>query len=97
MLGMSNNLAMKVYYRLDSENCQRKYLVFTKFVMYKGDYMKGLINDLFWPIIIILCIAYLLLHEIKNKITIKQLKLKIKYTDIQIVDMQITNKRFCKT
>lgn len=64
--------------------------------MCKGDNMKGLINDLFWPIIIVLCIAYLLLHEIKNRIAIKQLKLKIKYTEIQIVDMQITNKRFSK-
>lgn len=62
--------------------------------IYKGDYMKGSINDLLWPIIVILSIIYLLVIEIKKRIAIRELKSKIKYTESQIVDMQIINKGF---
>lgn len=56
--------------------------------------MKGSINDLLWPIIVIFSITYLLVIEIKKRIAIRGLKSKIKYTETQIVDMQIINKGF---
>ena len=56
--------------------------------------MKQLVENLFWILVIILGTSYLLFIEFKNYKNQRRLKLKIKYTQENIVDMKIINKTF---
>ncbi|WP_343339160.1 hypothetical protein TPELB_15140 [Terrisporobacter petrolearius] len=58
--------------------------------------MKGLIENLFWIIVIILGSLYLLFIEIRSYKYRRSLKLKIKYTEEDTVSMEIMNKIFSK-
>lgn len=58
--------------------------------------MKELIEQLFWPIVIILSSISLLFLEVKNYKDKRSLKLRTKYTEENIVDMKIVNKMFSK-
>lgn len=58
--------------------------------------MKELIENLFWIIVIVFGSMYLLFVEIRNYINRRKLKLRIKYTEEDIVSMEIMNKIFCK-
>ena len=62
-------------------------------------YFRGvacMMEELFWPIIIILIILYLLFTEVKSYKYKRSLKLKIKYIEEDIVEMKIVNKLFFK-
>ncbi|HBI94438.1 MAG TPA: hypothetical protein DDY58_19530 [Terrisporobacter glycolicus] len=58
--------------------------------------MKELIENLFWIIVIVFGSMYLLFVEVKNLINTRKLKMKIKYTEESIVNMEIVNKLFLK-
>ena len=58
--------------------------------------MKLLIENLFWIIIIIFGSIYLIFLEIENYNNKKYLKSKIKFTEVNIVEMKIINKIFSK-
>ncbi|MDU6985677.1 MAG: hypothetical protein E6371_14795 [Terrisporobacter othiniensis] len=58
--------------------------------------MRQLVENLFWILVIILGSSYLLFIEFKNYKNRRRLKLKIKYTEENIVNMKIINKNFSK-
>ncbi len=58
--------------------------------------MRQLVENLFWILVIILGSSYLLFIEFKNYKNRRRLKLKIKYTEENIVNMKIINKTFSK-
>lgn len=58
--------------------------------------MRQLVENLFWILVIILGSSYLLFIEFKNCKNRRRLKLKIKYTEENIVNMKIINKNFSK-
>ena len=58
--------------------------------------IKQLIENLFWILVIILGTSYLLFIEFKNYKNERRLKLKIKYTEENIVNMKIINKTISK-
>ena len=61
--------------------------------------MKELMDSLFctiWIIVIVLVSIYLLFIEIRNYKYKRSLKSKIKYTEEDIVNMEIMNKIFCE-
>ncbi|UPA31798.1 hypothetical protein L0P85_06585 [Terrisporobacter glycolicus] len=58
--------------------------------------MKELMDSLFWIIVIVLVSIYLLFIEIRNYKYERSLKSKIKYTEEDIVSMEIMNKIFCE-
>ncbi len=58
--------------------------------------MRQLVENLFWILVIILGSSYLLFIELKNYKNRRRLKLKIKYTEENIVNMKIINKAFSK-
>ncbi len=58
--------------------------------------MRQLVENLFWILVIILGSSYLLFIEFKNYKNRRRLKLKIKYTEENIVNMKIINKAFSK-
>ena len=58
--------------------------------------MKELIDNLFWILVIVLGSLYLIFIEVKNYINRRKLKLRIKYTEESIVNMEIVNKLFLK-
>ena len=63
-------------------------------IYYRG--VACMMEELFWPIIIILIILYLLFTEVKSYKYKRSLKLKIKYIEEDIVEMKIVNKLFFK-
>ena len=58
--------------------------------------MKELIENLFWIIVIVLGSLYLIFIEVENYRNRIKLKLRIKYTEDDIVNMKIINKVFSK-
>ncbi|MBN9647623.1 hypothetical protein J0L31_11535 [Terrisporobacter glycolicus] len=55
-----------------------------------------MIEDSFWPIFIILGCLYLVFIQVKEYKDKRNLKMKIKYTEEYIVNMEIVNKLFVK-
>ncbi|SFJ12605.1 hypothetical protein SAMN02910355_1144 [Terrisporobacter glycolicus] len=55
-----------------------------------------MIEELFWPILIILGCLYLAFIQVKEYKAKRNLELKIKYTEESIVNMKIVNKLFLK-